>query len=174
MPSLHSGQETAQTNPSLSVEREKNQREVDRGGGRGQPVGLPLACSSLLGLPWCWVQSSQLSKELVCAHGCAIGTVSHRSRLCSTEGAKGQKVGPACPVTRRTLIMARTLNANMHTPKIPFWFTHTNSGTVYMLWRELLSKCTGVFQLLVFKLVVMIVLQSNTRTKSFLLFVAAD
>lgn len=83
MPSLHSGQETAQSNPSFAVEREKKQRVVDRGRGRGQPVGLPLACSSLLGLPRCWVQSSQLSEKRVFAHECALGTTSHRSTLCS-------------------------------------------------------------------------------------------
>ncbi len=99
-PAQRSGNGTVKS-PSCCRKREK-QREVDRVGGRGQPVGLPLACSSLLGLPWCWVQSSQLREERVCAHGCAVGTASHWSRLCSSERARGQEVGPACPVTRHT------------------------------------------------------------------------
>lgn len=99
-PAQQSGNGTVKS-LSCCRKREK-QREVDRVGGRGQPVGLPLACSSLLGLPWCWVQRSQLREEHVCAHGCTVGTASHWSRPCSSESARGQEVGPACPVTRRT------------------------------------------------------------------------
>ncbi len=148
--------------------REK-QREVDRVGGRGRPVGLPLACSSLLGLPWCWVQSSQLREgACVCSWVCSW----HREPLVtSVLQWESEKTGSgACMPSNQMLTLIMTNTVCPLTPKIPLCFTHT---AVYVLWVQFLSKRTDEFQLLVFKLAVMTVSQPNTRTKTFLLGAAA-
>lgn len=140
---LHSGQETVQSDPSFAVEKENTE-----GGWQSWKEGS--ACGLASGLLFPAGFAMVLGPKLPIKRGacvCLWMCSWHSEPLVTTVlQRESERTGSgACMPSNQTHTLIKTYSVctHIHAPKMPISFTHI---AVYVLWVQLLSKCTDVFR----------------------------